>query len=65
MSLITQSITGIVVVVIFTTLSIVFYACRRNEFGDREGYTWPVLLSVILILAYGSLGISFVLSFNH
>jgi len=62
MSTTSLSIIGIIFVVLFTAGTIIYYAYRKNDFGDRVGYTWPILISVLIIVAYGVLGIMFTLS---
>ena len=61
MSTTTISIIGIIFVMLVTIGAIVYYAWRKNEYGDRIGYTWQVLMAVVMILAYGINSIIFVI----
>lgn len=61
MSTTTISIIGIIFVMLVTIGAIVYYAWRKNEYGDRIGYTWQVLMAVVMILAYGINSILFVI----
>ena len=61
MSVTTTSILGIVFVMLATIGAIIYYAWRKNEYGDRIGYTWQVLMAVVMILAYGINSILFVI----
>ncbi len=61
MSVTTTSILGIVFVMLVTISAIIYYAWRKNEYGDRIGYTWQVLMAVVMILAYGINSILFVI----
>lgn len=61
MSTTTTSIIGIIFVMLVTIGAIIYYAWRKNEYGDRIGYTWQVLMAVVMILAYGINSILFVI----
>ena len=61
MSTTTTSIIGIIFVMLVTIGAIIYYAWRKNEYGDRVGYTRQVLMAVVMILAYGINSILFVI----